>query len=92
MSEVKMVITDLDGTLLQSDHSISQKDCETLYRLGEMGICRVAATGRNLCKVRQVLDNDSPFDFVVVSSGAGIVNWKSQQLIPSLSITKEQTG
>ena len=45
MPEVKMVVTDLDGTLLQSDQSISPTDTETLERLGNLGVCRVAATG-----------------------------------------------
>lgn len=44
MSEVKMVVTDLDGTLLQTDHSISDIDMETLEKLGTQGICRVAAS------------------------------------------------
>jgi len=92
MAEVKMVVTDLDGTLLQSDQSISPTDNDTLERLGNLGVCRVAATGRNLYKVRQVLNENSPFDFVIVSSGAGIVDWKSQQLIRAISIPAVTTG
>ena len=91
MSEIRMVITDLDGTLLQSDHSISPQDCATLERLGKSGICRVAATGRNLFKVRLVLDEFSPFDYVILSSGAGIMDWKTQKMIRSLSIPIETT-
>lgn len=92
MSEVKMVITDLDGTLLQSDQSISPKDRETLEKLGVLGVCRVAATGRNLFKIRQVLNEDSPFDYVIASSGAGIMDWKTQKLIRALSIPASTTG
>ncbi len=92
MSDIKMVITDLDGTLLQSDHTISQTDMATLDKLGDSGVVRVAATGRNLCKVRQVLNEDSPFDYVIVSSGAGIMDWKSQKLILSLAIPANTTG
>lgn len=92
MPEVKMVVTDLDGTLLQSDQSISPTDQETLERLGNLGVCRVAATGRNLFKVRQVLNENSPFDYVIVSSGAGIMDWKSQLLIRSMSIPATTTG
>lgn len=92
MSEVKMVVTDLDGTLLQSDHSISPRDTETLEMLGKLGVCRVAATGRNLFKVRQVLFENSPFDYVILSSGAGIIDWKSQKLIRALSIPADETG
>jgi Cof subfamily protein (haloacid dehalogenase superfamily) len=92
MPEVKMVVTDLDGTLLQSDQSISPTDKETLERLGSLGVCRVAATGRNLYKVRQVLNEESPFDYVIVSSGAGIIDWKTQKLIRALSIPAMTTG
>ena len=86
MFEVKMVVTDLDGTLLQTDHSISPADQETLERLGILGLCRVAATGRNLYKVRLVLNENSPFDYVIFSSGAGIMDWKTQKLLRAMSI------
>lgn len=87
-----MVVTDLDGTLLQNDHTISKRDNETLEMLGRLNICRVAATGRNLFKVRQVLTEKSPFDYIILSSGAGIMDWKSQTLIKTLSIPAEETG
>ena len=92
MSEVKMVVTDLDGTLLQTDQSISVVDKKTLERLGDLGVCRVAATGRNLYKVRLVLNEKSPFDYVIFSSGAGIMDWKSQKLIRAFSIPLHQTN
>lgn len=92
MSEVRMVVTDLDGTLLQQDHTISARDNETLEMLGRLNVCRVAATGRNLFKVRQVLTESSPFDYVILSSGAGIMDWKTQRLIKALSIPAEETG
>jgi Cof subfamily protein (haloacid dehalogenase superfamily) len=92
MSEVKMVVTDLDGTLLQKDHSISQSDNRTLEKLGKLGVCRVAATGRNLFKVRQVLSEKSPFDYVILSSGAGIMDWKTQKLIRAMTIPSDETG
>ena len=87
-----MVVTDLDGTLLQLDHSISPRDNETLEILGNLGICRVAATGRNLFKVRQVLSDNSPFDYVILSSGAGVMDWKEQKLIRALSIPADETS
>ena len=74
MSEIKMVVTDLDGTLLQTDHTISPEDTETLIELGCLDVCRVAATGRNLFKVRQVLTPETPFDYVIFSSSAGIMD------------------
>lgn len=92
MGELKMVVTDLDGTLLQNDHSISLEDLETLEILGKLGICRVAATGRNLFKVRRALNPSDPFDYVICSSGAGIVDWQKQEVIRAVNFPEELTA
>ena len=92
MIELKMVVTDLDGTLLQNDHSISKEDLETLNLLGKLGICRVAATGRNLFKVRKALAPSDPFDYVICSSGAGIVDWQKQEIIRAINLSDELTA
>jgi Cof subfamily protein (haloacid dehalogenase superfamily) len=92
MSELKMVVTDLDGTLLQNDHSISKDDLETLYLLGKLGICRVAATGRNPLKVRKALTPDDPFDYVICSSGACIIDWQKQEIIQATNLPDELTA
>ncbi len=92
MSELKMVVTDLDGTLLQNDHSISNEDLETLNLLGDMGICRVAATGRNPFKVRKALSPGDPFDYVICSSGAGIIDWRKQEVIRAINFPEELTN
>ncbi len=43
-----MLITDLDGTLLGSNGSLTKQDQEALLCLGNKGIVRVIATGRSL--------------------------------------------
>jgi len=89
LKNTRLVATDLDGTFLKNDHSISPKNLEALYLLGEKKIIRVAATGRNLKKVHDVLTPETPFDFIVYSSGAGVFDWKNQQHIYSRNITKQ---
>jgi Cof subfamily protein (haloacid dehalogenase superfamily) len=86
MKNIKLVATDLDGTFLKDDRTISAQNLEALYKLGEKNIIRVAATGRNLDKVKQVLNNHIPFDYVVFSSGAGVFNWKEQKHICNQNI------
>ena len=51
---IKLVATDLDGTFLRNDKSVSDENMEALHWLGERGILRVIATGRNLKKTREV--------------------------------------
>jgi len=89
MDNIKLVATDLDGTFLKNDKTISLKNLEALNRLGEKDIIRVAATGRNLKKVKEVLNDHVPFDFVVFSSGAGVFNWKEKKHIYDQNIKKE---
>lgn len=78
MREIKLVATDLDGTFLKNDRTVSTENINALKRLGDENIVRVAATGRNLKKVNEVLNEHVPFDFVVFSSGAGVYNMKDK--------------
>lgn len=89
MKNIKLVATDLDGTFLKNDRTISNRNLDALYQLGEMNITRVAASGRNLQKVNEVIANNVPFDFIVYSSGAGVFNWKEQKHIYKQNIGSE---
>lgn len=81
--KTKMVLTDLDGTLLQNDSSVSAINMQTLKMLGQKKAVRVAATGRTLYAARKVLSKDFPVDYLIFSSGAGIFDWQKQTLIHS---------
>lgn len=86
---IEMVITDLDGTLLRDDKTVSEYDIKTLKKLGKKGICRVAATGRTFYNLR-VLPDDFPLDYVVFSSGAGIYDWQRKKLLKKYSLLPQQ--
>jgi Cof subfamily protein (haloacid dehalogenase superfamily) len=92
MKNIKLVATDLDGTFLKNDRTISAKNLQALYDLGEKDIIRVAATGRNLHKVKAVLNSTIPFDYIVFSSGAGVFNWKEKKLIYKQDIERTSVG
>jgi len=87
--KIGLVATDLDGTLLKNDKSISAADLEMLRHLGEKKIFRVVATGRNFRKVKEVIPDNVPFDYVAFSSGAGIYDCCNQQLLYSRNIAME---
>ena len=76
-----MVVTDLDGTLLDSNASLSEGNRDTLHRLGEQGVLRVVATGRNLYSARLAIAPDMPIDYLVFASGAGTVAWPDGELL-----------
>ena len=83
---LQMVITDLDGTLANPEQKISQADLDTLKRLGEMDIIRVIATGRSLYSAIKILDKNLPIDYLLFSSGAGILSWKNKEIINAVSL------
>ncbi len=83
-------VTDLDGTLLNIDHTISDQNWEALKMLGEANVCRVAATGRSLYSLKKVVSSDTPFDYIVFSTGAGVMNWLTQEIILTRHISKDQ--
>jgi HAD superfamily hydrolase (TIGR01484 family) len=76
-----LVVTDLDGTLLDSQRQLGARDRATLQELGARGVVRVVATGRSLFSAQRVLAADFPIDFLVFSSGAGIMSWPTRQLL-----------
>ncbi len=78
---LKMVVTDLDGTLLNDDRKVSKRDFETLVFLKEKEVILVVATGRSLYSVNQVLDSDFPIDYLIFSNGAGILDFKTGELL-----------
>ncbi len=83
---MKILFTDLDGTLLNTQHQVSVADRQALEQLGKLGIIRVIATGRSYFSLQKVIKPDFPVDFVILSSGAGIMDWPAKTLIQQYEI------
>jgi len=86
IDKLELVITDLDGTLLNPQHEISELDYRSLQVLGDNKIYRVIATGRSLYSVNKVLPPDFPIDYLIFSSGAGIIDWSSKEILLAQSL------
>ena len=78
-----MIITDLDGTLLRDDRTVSETDYRTLVELGRKKIVRVIATGRSLYSLNRVIPPGFPLDYVIFSCGAGLYDWKKNKILYS---------
>ena len=92
MKNIKLVATDLDGTFLKNDRSISANNLNALHLLGSRNIVRVVATGRNFRKVTEVIHPEVPFDYIVYSSGAGVYDWKGQKHLYNQNISVESSN
>jgi hypothetical protein len=86
MHKLSLVVTDLDGTLLNSNSKVSDVDLATLNMLGEEGIVRVIATGRSPYSFEKVIDKDFPIDYLIFSSGAGIMHWQKKNILYSTEL------
>ncbi|MCF8267185.1 MAG: Cof-type HAD-IIB family hydrolase [Ignavibacteriales bacterium] len=86
----KIVISDLDGTLLASHNKLSTENKASLEKLGRLDIKRVVATGRSYFSAMKVLPPDFPIDYLIFSSGAGIIDWKEKTLLRSYVMQKDQ--
>ena len=76
-----MIVTDLDGTLLDSRSQLSRRNRSALEALGRRGIVRVVATGRSLYSALRVLDSAFPIDYLAFASGAGVMTWPGRRLL-----------
>lgn len=83
MSPSRLVVTDLDGTLLDYASRLSDVNRRTLETLGCNGVVRAVATGRSLYSARLVMHERFPVDYLAFSSGAGIVSWPDGRLLRS---------
>lgn len=90
--DIRMVVTDLDGTLIKDGKKISPQDLQTLQNLAGRGIIRVIATGRSLYSAAKVLDADLAIDYLIFSSGAGIQSWPDKTIINEHHLTEEQVN
>jgi hydroxymethylpyrimidine pyrophosphatase-like HAD family hydrolase len=92
--EKKMFVTDLDGTLFTDEKIIHEKDLVALESLAREGITRVFATGRSLYSFQKAIQamgfsstcNDMPVDYVIFSTGAGIMECTHGEIIKKESL------
>jgi len=78
---IKMVVTDLDGTLLNSERELSPINRQALERLGDQDITRVVATGRSVYSWEKVADENWPIDYLIFSCGSGIISWPEKKVL-----------
>ncbi|MGD2187455.1 MAG: HAD-IIB family hydrolase [Desulfobacterales bacterium] len=87
-----LFVCDLDGTLLRSDRSFSSADLKALKQLNELGIVRVVATGRSIYSLETVSISELPVDFIIFSSGAGIVQHPDGHIIRAVSLEAHEVS
>lgn len=96
--EKYLFITDFDGTLLNDDKFISDQDLDTLARLRRAGTPTAIATGRSHFSFFRALEQmglaraDLPVDYLIFSTGAGILDLASDEIIRHRSLDRGGVG
>lgn len=71
----KYIALDFDGTLLHTNHSVSERSVKLLKQLQDMGIIIILCSGRNLSQMNSVaekIDSDH-HDTFIISDNGGVV-------------------
>lgn len=88
---MKAIITDLDGTILPCGGAISRETLQSLYAAEAENIIRIIATGRTLYAARKIIPDDFPIDYLIFSSGVGIMDWKNKKIIRACHLRPDET-
>lgn len=68
----RLVATDLDGTLVRSDGTVSDRTREVLTEVERLGVPVVFVTGRPLRWARDVFDHVGDHGLAIISNGAAV--------------------
>ena len=80
LSKIKMVVTDMDGTLLNSKHEVSDYFFELFQELKKKGILFAAASGR---QYNSIVEKLKPIkeDIVIIAENGGFVMENGIELV-----------
>jgi hypothetical protein len=80
LSQIKMVVTDMDGTLLNSNHEVSDRFFSIFNKLKEKNIQFVAASGRQYHSILEKLDPIKN-DIIVIAENGGFAAQNGKEIV-----------
>ena len=89
MKNIRLVASDLDGTLLNKNKEITPRLFEALEKLDELGIYFVPSTGRPFATVPKAIKELPFLKYVITSNGATIYDATEQKNIIENYLTPE---
>lgn len=90
--EIKVIVSDIDGTLLNDERNISPQTRETLIQAQKMGCKLILASGRPLNGMKKYvkeLEMDKYEGILIAYNGAMIVDCKTNEVLFSQQLSKE---
>ena len=87
--KMKAVFIDIDGTLLTSNKTITEKTINTLKRLKEKGILCVITTGRPRWKTKDIAIKSGASPYIISTNGSDIFNCENNEVIYQKRMNKK---
>ncbi|MDQ1069370.1 HAD family hydrolase [Streptomyces canus] len=88
----RLIATDLDGTLLRSDESVSQRTRDALAAATAAGAVHIVVTGRGARWTRHVLDDLGYDGLAVCAQGAQVYHAGEHRLLTSVTLDRQLAG
>jgi len=91
LTKIKLVVSDLDGTLLDGNHQLNQLTIDTVINIQKLGIKFVIATGRNyysLDEIYEKLKLNENDGYVIGSNGQQLYDFSNNKLFKEGKISE----
>ncbi len=89
---IKLIVTDLDGTFLNSNHvTIPQENIEAFRKAHDMGIKVAVASGRTKILTDYIVEQLPFLDYLITSNGAVTYDLKTGKEVCSTLVSAEQS-
>ncbi|MEV7690211.1 HAD family hydrolase [Streptomyces bungoensis] len=88
----RLIATDLDGTLLRSDESVSRRTRDALAAATAAGAAHIVVTGRAVPWTRHILDDLGYDGLAVCGQGAQVYDAGAHRLLTSVTLDRQLAG
>ena len=90
-NKIKLIALDMDGTLLDSNKDLSERNLEALNLAIKKGIKIIPSTGRPAAGLPQKLLSNPHIRYSICSNGAAIIDLKNKAVIHRKSLSRGMT-
>ncbi|MEU3751840.1 HAD family hydrolase [Streptomyces olivoreticuli] len=88
-SPYRLIATDLDGTLLRSDDTVSERTRAALERVTAAGASHIIVTGRSVPWTKHILDSLDYQGLAVCGQGAQVYHAGEHRLLTSVTLDRQ---
>lgn len=85
---IRLIVTDIDGTILRSDGTLAQRTTEVFERAAAQGIQTVLASSRTPEIAREILHRVGHLTYMIMLTGCKVVNMETDEVLYHQAISQ----